>query len=39
MALYEEDRLCIVHEVQDSHEPHIICSLGLVAGLDKPPGS
>jgi superfamily II DNA or RNA helicase len=30
MALYEEDRLCIVHEVQDSHEPQIICSMGLV---------
>ena len=30
MALYEEDRLCIVHDEQDSHEPRIICSMGLV---------
>jgi len=30
MALYEEDRLCIVHEEQDSREPQIICSMGLV---------
>lgn len=32
MALYEEDRLCIVHEEQESHEPRIICSMGLVKG-------
>jgi len=31
MALYEEDCLCIVHEKEDSHEPRIICSMGLVA--------
>ena len=31
MVLYEEDRLCIVHEEQESHEPRIICSMGLVA--------
>jgi len=31
MALYEEDRLCIVHEEQDKQEPRIICSLGLVS--------
>ncbi len=30
MALYEEDRLCIVHEKEESHEPRIICSMGLV---------
>ncbi len=30
MALYEEDRLCIVHEEQESHDPRIICSMGLV---------
>ena len=30
MALREEDRLCIVHEEERSHEPRIICSLGLV---------
>ena len=32
MALYEEDRLCIVHEEPESHEPRIICSMGLVKG-------
>jgi hypothetical protein len=32
MALYEEDRLCIVHEEQESHESRIICSMGLVKG-------
>ena len=31
-ALYEEDRLCIVHEEQEKQEPRIICSLGLVGG-------
>lgn len=31
VALYEEDRLCLVQEEQASHEPHIICSMGLVA--------
>ena len=36
-ALYEEDRLCVVHEEQDTREPQIICSLGLVAG--QSPGS
>jgi hypothetical protein len=30
MALYEEDRLCIVHEKEESREPRIICSMGLV---------
>ena len=30
MVLYEEDRLCIGHEEQESREPRIICSLGLV---------
>lgn len=30
MALREEDRLCIVHEDEQSFEPRIICSLGLV---------
>ncbi|WP_027716692.1 helicase-related protein [Desulfuromonas sp. TF] len=32
MALREEDRLCIVHEEEQSFEPRIICSLGLVRG-------
>ena len=35
MVLYEEDRLCIVHEEQDSHEPQIICSMGLVDAQAK----
>jgi hypothetical protein len=35
MALYEEDRLCIVHEEQQSCEPRIICSMGLVAEPKK----
>lgn len=31
IALREEDRLCIIHEEEQSHEPQIICSLGLVS--------
>ncbi len=27
--LRAEDRLCIIHEEEESQEPHIICSLGL----------
>ncbi len=30
-TLYEEDRLCIVHEEGQSQEPRIICSMGLAA--------
>lgn len=29
ISLREEDRLCIIHEEEQSHEPQIICSLGL----------
>ena len=29
VTLYEEHRLCIVHEEDEAREPHIICSLGL----------
>ncbi len=29
MALRDDDRLCIVHDEEQSHEPKIICSLGL----------
>jgi len=29
IALRDDDRLCIVHEAGQSHEPQIICSLGL----------
>jgi superfamily II DNA or RNA helicase len=32
MALHEEGRLCIVHEKEETNEPRIICSMGLVAG-------
>ena len=28
--LYEDDRLCLVQEAQETQEPRIICSLGLV---------
>jgi hypothetical protein len=30
ISLYEEDRLCIVQEKEKSHEPLIICSMGIV---------
>ena len=30
-ALREEDRLCIIHEEEQSHEPQIICSMGLAS--------
>lgn len=30
-ALREEDRLCIIHEEEQSHEPQIICSMGLTS--------
>ena len=29
IELRETDRLCILHEEEESQEPHIICSLGL----------
>ncbi len=29
VALREEDRLCIIHEEEQTKEPHIICSMGL----------
>ena len=31
VTLYEEDKLCVVHEEESADEPQIICSLGLVA--------
>ena len=31
MALHGDDRLCLVHEAEQSAEPQIICSLGLAA--------
>jgi hypothetical protein len=37
MALREEDRLCLVHEEEQSAEPLIICSLGLAPA--ETPGS
>jgi len=30
VALHQEDKLCVVHERDEQHEPQIICSLGLV---------
>ncbi len=32
IALRDDDRLCLVHEDEQSHEPQIICSLGLREG-------
>jgi superfamily II DNA or RNA helicase len=32
VALRDEDRLCIVHEEEQTHEPRIICSMGLWRG-------
>ena len=29
MALRDEDRLCIIHDEEQTHEPQLICSLGL----------
>lgn len=29
LTLREDDRLCIIHEEEQSEEPHILCSLGL----------
>jgi hypothetical protein len=31
MALRDDDRLCIIHEDEETHEPQLICSLGLAA--------
>lgn len=33
VALRDEDRLCLVHEEERTHEPRIICSLGLSGAL------
>ena len=33
-ALRDDDRLCLVHDEEQSHEPQLICSLGLSA--DQP---
>ena len=32
MALRDDDRLCLVHDEEQSDEPQIICSLGLATG-------
>jgi hypothetical protein len=29
MALRDDDRLCIIHEEEQTQEPQIICSMGL----------
>lgn len=31
IALRDEDRLCLVHEEEEAHEPRLICSMGLCA--------
>ena len=36
IALRDEDRLCVVHEEEQTHEPRIICSMGLFpAGVGR----
>jgi superfamily II DNA or RNA helicase len=37
MALRDDDRLCIVHEEEQTHEPRIICSLGLAVPENSTP--
>ena len=37
MALRDDDRLCLIHEEEQSAEPQIICSLGL-APTENPRG-
>ena len=34
ISLREEDRLCITHEEEDTREPKLICSLGLIADAE-----
>jgi superfamily II DNA or RNA helicase len=34
VALHEEDRLCIISEEEQTHEPRIICSMGLGPNSD-----
>jgi superfamily II DNA or RNA helicase len=31
MALRDDDRLCIIHDEEQTHEPQLICSLGLAS--------
>ncbi|MGH8583406.1 MAG: helicase-related protein, partial [Gammaproteobacteria bacterium] len=35
MALHDDDRLCLVHDEEQSKEPQIICSLGLAPAADS----
>ena len=35
VALREEDRLCLIHEEEQTQEPRIICSMGLSANKDQ----
>ena len=37
MALRDDDRLCIIHEEEQTHEPRIICSLGLAVPENSTP--
>lgn len=36
ISLRDEDRLCVIHENEQPHEPRIICSLGLSSGKIEP---
>ena len=38
LALREDDRLCIIHEEEQTQEPRIICSLGLAEERQKAEG-
>ena len=35
ISLREEDRLCVVEETEQVHDPRIICSLGMFDMKDK----
>jgi len=35
IALRDEDRLCLIHEEEETQEPRIICSMGLVEGKES----
>ena len=38
LALRDDDRLCLVHDEEQSGEPQIICSLGLASPAEKGEG-
>ena len=35
VALWDEDRLCIIHEEERTYEPRIICSMGMAAQKEQ----